>query len=153
MSRLTRYKDNKIQSQEGTDIAVVEVSSEQLLKAVVQLPQSELEQFFAQVLALRPRHAEYRLSQAESELLLKINQGVSADLQHRYNELIAKRQNRTLTPKEYEELLQLTDKVELLDAKRVEYLLELARIRNKPLMLLMEELGIHPPKYEDWFSS
>ncbi|HIE26651.1 TPA: STAS/SEC14 domain-containing protein [Candidatus Poribacteria bacterium] len=128
-------------------MAVVEVSSEQLLKAVVQLPQPELEQFLAQVLTLRPRHAERRLSQAESELLLKINQGIPADLQRRYNELIGKRQNRSLTPQEYEELLQLTDQVELLDAKRVEYLLELAQIRNKPLTLLMEELGIHPPEY------
>ncbi len=128
-------------------MAVVEVSSEQLLKAVVQLPQLELEQFLVQVLALRPRHAEHRLSQVESELLLKINQGIPADLQHRYNELIAKRQNKTLTSEEYEELLQLTDQIELLDAKRVEYLLELARIRNKPLTLLMEELGIHSPEY------
>ncbi len=128
-------------------MAAVKVSSEQLLKVVGQLPQPELEQFLAQVLALRPRHAEHRLSQAESGLLLKINQGIPADLQHRYNELIAKRQNRTLTPEEREELLQLTDQVELLDAKRVEYLLELARVRNKPLTLLMEELGIHPPEY------
>ena len=72
-------------------MAVVEVSSEQLLKAVVQLPQPELERFLAQVLALRPRHAERRLSPAESELLLKINQGIPTDLQHRYNELISKR--------------------------------------------------------------
>jgi len=128
-------------------MAVVEISSEQLLKAVVQLPQPELEQFLGQVIALRPRHAEHRLSQAESELLLKINQGIPAHLQHRYNKLIAKRRNRMLTPEEYEELLRLTDQVELLDAKRVEDLLELARIRNKPLTLLMEELGIHPPEY------
>lgn len=128
-------------------MAIVEVSSEQLLKAVAQLPQPELEQFLAQALTLRPQHAEHRLSQAESELLLKINQGIPADLQRRYNELIDKRQNKSLTPQEYEELLQLTDQVELLDAKRVEYLLELAQIRNKPLTLLMEELGIHPPEY------
>ena len=72
-------------------MAVLEVSSEQLLKAIMQLPEPELERFLAQVLALRPRHAECRLSQAESELLLKINQGIPAGLQHRYNELIGKR--------------------------------------------------------------
>lgn len=128
-------------------MAIVEISSEQLLKAVVQLPQPEFEQFLAQVLNVRPYQAADRLSEAESELLLKINQGLPANLQHRYDELIDKRQNRHLTPQEYEELLQLTDQIELLDAKRIEYLLELAQIQNKPLTLLMAELGIQPPEY------
>ena len=60
-----------------------DVSSEQLLQAVAQLPQSEWEYFVAQVLTLRPPHAEQRLSQTESELLLKINQGIPAELQTR----------------------------------------------------------------------
>ncbi len=56
-----------------------------------------------------------------------------------------KNQGKTLfreNPEEYSELLQLTDQVELLDAKRVEYLVELALLRKQPLPLLMEELGL-----------
>lgn len=88
-----------------------------------------------------------RLSKAESELLLNINQGVPTALQYCYNELINKRQNRQLTLQEYEELLQLTDQVEVLDAQRVEYLIELAQMWHKPLPLLMAELGIRSPDY------
>jgi hypothetical protein len=124
-----------------------EVSAEQLLKAVAQMPQSELEQFIVQVNALRPRHEGRKLSPVESELLLKINQGIPAELQHRYDELIAKRREMRLTSDEYNELLSLTDQVEMLDAKRVEYLVELARIRKVPLTVLMDELGIQPPAY------
>jgi len=124
-----------------------ELSSEQLLKAVAQMSQSELDRFIAQVVAMRPRPKGRILSRVESKLLLKINQGIPTELQRRYNELIAKRQEMTLTPGEYSELLQLTDQVEMLDAKRVEYLTELARIRNKPLTILMDELGIQPPAY------
>jgi len=124
-----------------------EVSSEQLLQAVAQLPQSEWEAFIAHVLTVRPPHAEQRLSQVESELLLKINQGIPPDRQHRYDELITKRQALTLTSNEQEELLKLSDQIELNDAKRVEYLLELAQIQNKPLTVLMDELGIRTPEY------
>lgn len=122
----------------------VQLSPEQLLKAVKQMPPPELEWFAEQVMALRPR-PERGLSQAESELLLKINQGVPADLQRRYDELIAKRDAATLTEDEYKELLELTNQVEMLDARRVELLIELAHIRQKPLRLLMQELGIQRP--------
>jgi hypothetical protein len=80
-------------------------------------------------------------------LLSKINQGIPAELQRRYDELIAKRQEMILTADEYSELLQLTDQIEMLDAKRIEYLAGLARIRKKPLTVLMDELEIQPPAY------
>ncbi len=92
-------------------------------------------------------HEEHRLSDTESELLMKINEGVPDTVQRRYDELIAKRRKESLTPEEYSELLELTDQMELLDARRLASLAELARIRNKPLTLLMNELGIGPPEY------
>lgn len=91
--------------------------------------------------------ALWRLPRAESELLLKINEGVPSDIQKRYNELIAKRQAETLTPDEYEELLRLTQQVENLEVRRVENLAELARLRGMSLTALMENLGIRPPAY------
>ncbi|MFP4350030.1 MAG: hypothetical protein ACLFQY_17180, partial [Desulfococcaceae bacterium] len=88
---------------------------------------------------------DHRLPPDESELLIKINQGIPEKLQRKYNELLHKRDEKTLTNDEYEELLRLTDQMEMLDAKRIEHLTELANIRNKPLVLLMDELGIKPP--------
>ena len=124
-----------------------QLSMEQLFNAVQQMPQNELEKFVARVLALRARYYAPVLSEAESELLMKINQGVPADLQHRYDELISKRRAATLTPDEYDELLLLTDRVEQVDVERLECLIELARLRNTSLTALMQKLGINPPAH------
>ncbi len=83
----------------------------------------------------------------ESELLQKINQGIPPKLQQRYNELITKRNSETLTDKEYDELLRLTDQIEKLEAERVEYLKELTFIRKTSLTVLLEELKIQAPNY------
>jgi hypothetical protein len=124
-----------------------QVPAAELLKAVEQLSQPDLEQFVSQVIALRAKRHAPSLPRVESELLLKINEGVPPDIQKRYNELIAKRQAETLTSDEYEELLRLTQRVEKLEVRRVEYLAELARLRGTSLTALMENLGIRPPAY------
>jgi ABC-type uncharacterized transport system ATPase component len=122
-----------------------ELSFTQVVNAVKQLSEDEREKLLSQVAAVRPLYEDHQLSPAESELLIKINKGVPEEIQSRYNELIHKRDEKTLTDEEYEELLRLTDRIELLDAKRLEHLTELAAIQNKPLVLLMDELGIEPP--------
>lgn len=124
-----------------------QLPTDELLRAVGQLNQSDLEQFVSQVIALRARRQASGLPRIESELLLKVNEGVPSDIQARYSELIAKRQAETLTPDEYEELLRLTRQVEKLEVRRVEYLAELARLRGTSLTALMEDLGIRPPTY------
>lgn len=124
-----------------------QLPTDELLRAVGQLNQADLEQFVSQVIALRAKRQAPSLPRVESELLLKINEGVPSDIQKRYNDLIAKRQAETLAPDEYEELLRLTQQVEKLEARRVEYLAELARLRGTSLTALMENLGIRPPAY------
>lgn len=119
----------------------------QLLKAVEQMPQSKLDEFVADVLALRARTRAPRLSRSESELLTKINRGVPADLQSRYDDLVAKRRERKISEAEYDELLRLTEEVEELDVQRVEHLTELARLRKTTVPALMEDLGIKTPAY------
>jgi len=119
-----------------------QVPTDELLKAVGQLSQPDLEQFVFQVIALRAKRQAPGLPRDESELLLKINEGMPPDIQARYNDLIAKRQDETLTPDEYKELLRLTQQVEKLEVRRVEYLAELARLRRMSLTALMENLGI-----------
>ncbi len=124
-----------------------ELTSKQLLDAVMQLPQPELENFIFKINTLRPKQESRNLSRTESELLLKINSGVPEKLQKRYDELIAKRQEMAIDSEEYAELLKLTDRIEKADAKRIEYLIKLARIRKKPLAVVMNELGIRAPEY------
>lgn len=124
-----------------------QLSMEQLFKVVKQMPPNELEKFVAEVLALRAEHVAPRLSETESNLLLKINRGVPETLQKRYNALIAKRQAETLAKKEYDELLRITSRIERLDVERMKYLVALARLRKKPLTTLMRELGIKAPAH------
>jgi hypothetical protein len=124
-----------------------QLDTDDLLQAVKQLSPSELEGFVSDIIAFQAHQKAPGLSGDESELLLKINQGLPPDIQERYDELIVKRQSETLTPGEYDELLRITDLVEKLDAKRVEYLKELAFIRQTSLTTLMEDLHIRTPAY------
>jgi hypothetical protein len=124
-----------------------ELPFDELLKAVEQLSLPDLEKLMSQVIALQAQRKAPSLSKDETELLLKINQGLPYDVQRRFDDLVAKRQDETLTPDEHQELLHLIDQIEKSDAKRVQYLAELARLRGISLTTLMDQLGIHPPAY------
>jgi hypothetical protein len=78
---------------------------------------------------------------------MKINPWMPSDIQKLYNELIAKREAETLTVDEYQHLLRLTEQVEKMQAQRIEYLAELARIRGVSLTVLMKDLGIKMSEY------
>ncbi len=119
----------------------------QLLKAVEQMPQPERDQFVDEVVALRASTRAPRLSRTEFELLTKINKGIPADLQSRYDDLINKRRGRTISQAEYDELLRLTEQIEELDVRRLEYMAELARWRKTTVPALMKDLGIKTPSY------
>ena len=92
----------------------IEVSTEQLLRAVERLPAQDLDAFVAQVIALRAQRNAPRLTQAETALLGRINAPLAPDLQQRFEELVAKRQAETIAPEELDELIQLTEQVERL---------------------------------------
>ncbi|MBE9225923.1 STAS/SEC14 domain-containing protein [Phormidium sp. LEGE 05292] len=125
----------------------IQMSSEELLKAVSQLSLPDLEKFVTQVIALQAQRRANKLPQIEAELLLKINQVIPSDIQKQYDELIVKRQAETLTTEEHQQLLKLTEQIEKLQAQRIEYLVELSQIRKISLTELMENLGIQVPNY------
>ena len=118
------------------------LSKDELLKAVGQLSQPELENFVSQIIVLRAQRQAHSLPKVEADLLMNINQGLAPKVQEQYDELIAKRRAESLTPKEYDELLSISDQIENMEARRMEYLAELARLRKVSLHDLMESLGI-----------
>jgi len=122
----------------------IQVDTEQLLHAALQLPRSELDQFVTRLLVLRIQHDTPRLPQDEAELLLKINEDLPPAVQQRLDELISKRQTQSLTPAEHQELIHLTEQSEKVDADRMQHLLGLAALRNVSLDEVMRQLGIHP---------
>ncbi len=120
----------------------VQLSSEELLKAVEQLNLSELEQFVSQVIVLQAQRKAIGLPEAEAKLLLNINQSIPANIQEEYEKLAAKRDNEILTDDEHQKLLQLTEEIEAIQTQRIENLAELARLRGVSLTTLMENLEI-----------
>lgn len=123
------------------------ISPEQLLRAVQRLPGEELDLFVDQVIALRASRFTSHLSASEAELLLTINSDLPIETNQRYAELIDKRRAASLSSEEHAELLRLTDEVELRNAERVAALADLARLRQTTLTALMHSLGIQPAAY------
>ncbi len=119
-----------------------QMTTRQLLKAVEQMPQEDLDRFVEQVVALRANQRGHRLSRVESGLMKKINQGLAEQDQQRFNELIARREARDLTSEENADFLRLANLSEALNVERVRALAELARIRRTTLRDVMQELGI-----------
>lgn len=126
----------------------VQIEKEQLLDAVLQMPQSELEQFVSRAFSLKAREQTHALPEREAELLMKINQGLPSATQQRLNDLIEKRRAETISAKELRELKKLTDQIETSDANRLELLTELARLRNVPLRKLIKQLGLKPVPHD-----
>jgi hypothetical protein len=122
-----------------------DISVDVLVKAAEQLSEKELRQFTSQVLALNAKRMASSVTQAEAELLLRINGRLPEDVQRRYAELIAKRDAETLGDEEHQELLRLTKQVEAFDVARVEALSQLASRRGVTLSALMRQLEIASP--------
>ncbi|MBE9094772.1 STAS/SEC14 domain-containing protein [Tychonema sp. LEGE 07203] len=121
-----------------------QISALDLLEAVQQLSQPELEQFIEQVLQFHAQKIAPSLSAKESELLIKINQDLPQELRELYQILLEKRERETLTESEYQQLLESTEQVEKYQAQRLEYLTQLAQIRQISLTNLITQMGLQP---------
>jgi len=93
-------------------------------------------------------HRTPHLPQEESDLLLQIHQGIGSDIQIRFEELVALRRAELLTLEQHRELLGLTDKIEEHDARRLELLAELSRLRGIPCKTLMEEMDLRSAAHD-----
>jgi uncharacterized protein YnzC (UPF0291/DUF896 family) len=120
----------------------IQIETDELLKAALQLPQVELEQFVRRLFSLKAKERTAVLSEREAELLEKIYQKPPADRQQRINELIKKRQAYTVTPDELQELIVHTDQAEAFDVARLELISELAHLRNVPLQQMIRQLEL-----------
>ena len=126
----------------------IQIETEQLLNAALQLPPPELDHLVARLQVLRRKSKAPRLSVKESELLRQINQGVPVELQQRHAALRKKLRRAKLTVSERRELLTLTKQMEQFDVERLRQLAELAELRGLSLSDLMRQLGLKPPEPE-----
>jgi hypothetical protein len=86
-------------------------------------------------------------SLTESQLLQQINIGIFPDIWDDYNALITKRREESLSEDEQANLVIMSDQIEKANVQRIKALIELAKLRNTSLVLLMQQLGINPLGY------
>ncbi len=129
---------------ENTMSVQLEVTTENLLNAVVQMPDGEFDHFVEKAKKLRQK--EQKNSPNEADLLYKINTLFDAEKRQRYNELYAKFQAENISDKEHKELLKLSDEFEILNAERLKYIGELAVLRGHSLEKVIKDLGINTAK-------
>lgn len=122
------------------------MSVDELLKAVDNLSEPDLENLLNRTLFVRARRRGPIATPEESTLLREINRGIPAELNNRYEILAAKREEETLMEFEYQELLDVADQIEVSGVKRLESLVKLAELRQVPLLQLMTDLGIQTPE-------
>jgi len=120
------------------------ISTEELIHAAGKLGSPELEFVTDHILTLRAKRRSPHLSKDESELLLKINNGLPDETWKRFHTLNALLHAESITDEERSELLKLIDQVEETHALRMGYLVELSILRGTTLENLMQSLGIGP---------
>lgn len=124
----------------------LEITPENILSVVVKLPENEFKSLFSNAQKLRQKKSE---NQADKEvrLIKQVNESIHSDAERlRFDELVQKRRDEIINESEQTELTKLTEKSEELNSKRLEYLVEIAQIRNKSLREVMKELEISSPQ-------
>lgn len=142
-----------MQKREGTRLTTLQIQTEVpfrvLLDSLPQLEMEELDLLADEVLHLRAQRSAHHISARESELLSHISEGViPLPWRRRIAELTKRQQAETLTPEEEDELSNLVDAIEMKNAQRVSYLVDLAELRNVTVDELISSLEIAPLTYE-----
>jgi hypothetical protein len=121
---------------------VTQTKNELLSIELSTLSSSELDKIISQAIVLRAKKQAKFAEKKEANLLVKINQGLNREQQLRFDELAEKLQSENITESERKDFLQLTNQIELLDAKRIKLIGDLAKIRKQTFDETLKELGI-----------
>jgi hypothetical protein len=123
----------------------MQAATAELLRTVEQLPSQELDEFVMQVLQVQTDRQTPNLTEAETDLLLIINQGPSIQFREELNHLVLKRQSLEISDSELTQLIAMTEQMELWNVDRIQALIKLGQLRNRSLPEIMQDLEIHPP--------
>ncbi len=130
---------NQVREVKSMAVQNLEVTSENLLSAVVRMPEKEVEKLFKDA---------KRLKRREAELIEQIkNIDLSPENQRIYGKLLKKFRAEKITPEEHEKLIKFVNELEEISVKRLEWLYEIAKMRRQPLDEIMKELNIKPKNY------
>jgi hypothetical protein len=118
------------------------MSVDELLRAVDDLSESDLENLVNRVRSVRTSRNPSVLSPQETTLLLQINHALPEELHQEFLVLRDRRDAETITEAENAHLSDVSDRIEILAAERAEALVKLAHLRQVTLTKLMDDLGI-----------
>ena len=123
-------------------------TADQLIAAANRLPDIELNEFVRQVIRLNATRRTPSLSARETELLKSIFGESSREDLERGQQLRSKRDAGEATAQELNDLLPLSDRIEVIHAERMAAIAELARLRGIGLSEMMTQLGVNLPENE-----
>jgi uncharacterized protein YnzC (UPF0291/DUF896 family) len=125
----------------------LQISTENLLGVILQMPDSEYDKFIEKANKLRRKSVKPAWTKTEIELIKKINDCLlSTEEQSLFDKLVKKRRAEKITGSELETLIVLAEKSEMLNVDRINYLVKLAKLKKLTLDEVMEKLGIKPPE-------
>jgi hypothetical protein len=122
-----------------------EIDTQSLLTGVSEMPVQELESFVRELNALITRKKTKDIAHREKILISKINRTVlEKSKAETYQKLILQSETVAISIEDNNRLLELVTEEENLRNERLKYLIELAQLRNIPVIQLMNNLGIVP---------
>lgn len=122
----------------------IQLSMKDVLSVVEQFNSNELEVFIQKVQTLRTKKATIKIEPKIEELIKIIHRNFTEEEQVRFNELIKKRQTYEISEIELNELIEMSDYVEMLAVERVNALAKLSKLTGKSVDTLMIELDVKP---------
>src|SRR5258708_3081266 len=119
----------------------------QVLEAMTRLTAQQLDTVMQHAALLRLQKRKVVPSMRESELLQIISRGLNAAKSERLDHLQQKLHDESITSREREQLVRLTEDLEKLAAERLKALIELAALRKTSVSELMTEMGLTEAAY------
>ena len=125
-----------------------QISINELLQSVGQLSTREFEEFFNKIQSLRVQKTASNIDFEASKLLKQINTGLLSTKQTRFEYLIARRDARTITEFEFEELFKLTHDIEKNDVIRLKRIAKLADLKRMTLPEVVSFYNLQPTQHQ-----
>ncbi len=123
---------------------------ENQLRAQAQQTGKALNQYITGLIKekIQPPHSKTTaLSAEETHLFQTINKGFSTEFWSQLHNLDKKRRAEKLSEKECQELISMTEQMEIANLERLNAIIALANIRQTDIDTLMTELGISNGKH------
>lgn len=121
------------------EVQNLEVTTKNILSAVVRMPENEVDKLFKDAKRLKKR---------EAELIKKVESiDLSPEDQKVYGKLLKKFRAEKIMPEEHKQLIGFTEEIEEITLKRLKWLYEISQMRQQPIEEIMKELDIKPKNY------